>query len=126
MCGFVSSKVKQFTGERVFWKVVVIDFDDGLLSGFVQGISIKVGRWRKAERLLKRDHDQFNREPEGNFFGFNVFRKREQAEEYRYRCGCNGGKIARVVAKGGYRNATTDEGVSCLLVEWIKILEVFE
>ena len=76
MCGFVSSKLKQFEGERVLWKVVRVAFDEGFLSGPVQGISIKVGRWRKAERLLKEDHYQFDSEPEGNFFGFNVFRKR--------------------------------------------------
>ena len=123
MCGFVSPKVKQLKGERVLWKVVRVAFDEGFLSGPVQGIPIKVGRWRKAARLSPQDHYQFNHKPEGNFFGFNVFRKREQAEVYRLEFK---GQIARVAAKGGYRNATTDEGAPCLLVEWIKILEVFE
>ena len=122
MCDFVSPKVKQFKGERVLWKVVSRS-SAYLCSGPCQGISIKVGRWRKAERLLKLDHYQFEGKPEGNFFGFNVFRTREQAEAYRFE---SKGQIARVAAKGGYRNATTDERVPCLLVEWIKILEVFE
>ena len=123
MCGFVSSKVKQFEGERVLWKVVEKRSSTNLYSGPVQGLPLKVNRWKKAERLSPRDHYQFKHKPEGKFFGFNVFRKREQAEAYRLKYQ---GQVARVAAKGGYRNATTDEGVSCLLVEWIKILEIFE
>ena len=129
MCDFVSPKVKQFKGERVFWKVVsrssASDVAPYLRSGPIQGIPIKVGRWRKAERLSPRAHSQFRgeRKLEGNFFGFNVFRTREQAEAYRLEFK---GQIARVAAKGGYRDATTDERVPCLLVEWIKILEIFE
>jgi len=125
MCGYVSPKVKQLTGERVFWKVVDRGVE-GLHSGPCIGIPITVGRWRKAERLSQEARYEFERKPEGNFYGFNVFRTRKQAEAY---VPVMGGQVARVVAKGGYRNATTDKqdgGISCLLVEWIKILEVFE
>ena len=119
MCTNISTDIQKFKGTVKMWKVARLRVPER--TGPVCGVPIIWNKWMPA-KMSTSSLNSVNSPPVHRFgfppwFGFNVLRTRKQAEQVQKAWK---GTIVRVEVKGLFRTAESDEGIPCLLVEYIR------